>query len=346
MSTPIQSGANGRLTSATEPNPMEWSALDGRSIELAARQIVNLAPHFLNSEAADERVEIQLPRLGLLEIEIPVPAEHWESVRDLASCLDRLDIHSAFIRRLKAQIDQGSAIFQAGFELELDRRLRAHQAVREEIRGYLQAITSSVSQHRNRLSATRVESAGPRPAIAKVTILFLGANSLGSPLELDQEVSKIQGNLKLARERDHLVLKQEWAVTVDSLLQALLDESPTIVHFSGHGKTSGIFLDDRCGGPREVPAEALSDLFRLFRDTVHCVVLNSCYSEHQASAIRQHVPYVIGMRAEIPDSAAIAFSTGFYKAIGAGRDVPFAFDMGEVRMKMEGFEGTTVPILI
>jgi hypothetical protein len=318
---------------------MEWNALDERSLELAARQIVRLAPRFLNSEADDERLEIQLPRLGLLHVEIPAPAEHKELVADLESCLERLDIHSAFIRRLKAQIEQGMGIFQAGFEIELDRHLQARQATWEETRGYLQAITASLSSEPNRSIAEN----GPEPA--KTTILFLGANSLQSPLELEKEVSRIHNNLKLSRERENLVLKQEWAVTMDSLLQALLDESPTIVHFSGHGNESGIILNDE-RGPREVLAETLSDLFKLFSDTVHCVVLNSCYSEHQAHAIRQHIPYVIGMRSKIQDSAAIAFSTGFYKAIGAGRDVPFAFDMGEVRMKMEGFKGETVPILI
>jgi hypothetical protein len=135
-------------------------------------------------------------------------------------------------------------------------------------------------------------------------------------------------------------------VTVDSLMQAMLDESPTIVHFSGHGTESGIILEDESGEPKVVPADALSSLFRLFRDTVQCVVLNSCYSESQARAIRQHIKHVIGMRAGILDSTAIAFSTGFYKALGAGRDVPFAFDMGGVSIKMESASGEDIPILI
>ena len=57
---------------------------------------------------------------------------------------------------------------------------------------------------------------------AKVTILFLGANASASPLQLEKEVSKIQENLKLAKERDNLVLRQEWAVTMDTLMQSTL----------------------------------------------------------------------------------------------------------------------------
>lgn len=327
----------------SEPDPMEWNAVDERSVELAARQIVRFAPHFLNSHAADERLEVHLPNLGLLQIEIPAPSEHRALVADLESCLERLDIHSAFIRRLKAQIELGGGIFQAGLEIELARHLQARRDTREETRSYLQAITASLSLKPSLPAAERTK---PEHVNAKATILFLGANaSPESHLQLETEVSRIQHNLRQSRERENLVLKQEWAVTMDSLLQALLDESPTVVHFSGHGTESGIILNDE-RGPREMPAEALSDVFRLFSDTIQCVVLNSCYSEHQANAIRQHIPFVIGMRARIPDSAAIAFSTGFYKAIGAGRSVPFAFEMGEVRMKMEGFNGDPAPILI
>ncbi len=180
----------------------------------------------------------------------------------------------------------------------------------------------------------------------KIRILFLGANSSDSPLELEKEVKKIQTSLKLAKERDNLELKQEWAVTVDSLIQAMLDESPTIVHFSGHGGELGIALQDDTGDSQIVPTDALSDLFKLFKDTVRCVVLNSCYSESQAQAIRQHIPHVVGMRFAISDLAGTAFSTGFYKAIGAGRDIPFAFDMGKASMRMEGFSGEKVVALL
>lgn len=180
----------------------------------------------------------------------------------------------------------------------------------------------------------------------KIRILFLGANSLISPLELDKEVRKIQTSLKLAKERDNLDLKQEWAVTVDTLMQAMLDESPTIVHFSGHGKESGIVLQDEIDEPKVVSPDALSDLFKLFKDTVRCVVLNSCYSESQARAIRQHIPYVIGMRSGILDSAAVAFSTGFYKALGAGKNIPFAFDMGRASIRLEGFSDESNLVLL
>lgn len=181
---------------------------------------------------------------------------------------------------------------------------------------------------------------------AKVTILFLGANRALAPLQLEEEVSKIQMNLKMSKGRENLVFRQEWMVTIETLMQSILDESPNMVHFSGHGEESGIVLQDPYGKPAVVTAEALGSLFKLFKDTVTCVVLNSCFSEHQAIAIREHIPYVIGVRSEIPDFAAIAFSTGFYKGIGAGRNVPFAFELGKVAMELLGVAGEDATVLL
>ncbi|HYJ80101.1 MAG TPA: CHAT domain-containing protein, partial [Longimicrobiaceae bacterium] len=181
-------------------------------------------------------------------------------------------------------------------------------------------------------------------ALGRVRILFLGANSTVDPLDLEREVSRIDTQLKLARERE-AELKQVWAVTIDALIQALLDEQPAIVHFSGRGTESGIMLRDEVGAPRKVSGEALAKLFELFKETVRCVVLNSCYSEVQATAIRRHIPFVVGIRSARTDAAAVAFSTGFYTAIAAGKDIPFAFEMGKTRIRMEGTGGEDLVML-
>jgi hypothetical protein len=169
----------------------------------------------------------------------------------------------------------------------------------------------------------------------KIHILFLAANSVNRPLDLDWEIKRIEADLRAAKERDRLEFKLVVAATIDSMMQAMLDDSPTIVHFSGHGQTEGILLRNEAGQSQLVSGKALASLFKLFRETVNCVVLNACWSEPQARAIREHIPHVIGTRAQIADDNAVAFSTGFYKAIGAGRDVPFAYEMGLARVQVE-----------
>lgn len=185
-----------------------------------------------------------------------------------------------------------------------------------------------------------------RPPADRVRILFVGANSTLEPLDLEREVSRIQHDLRMSREREALEFRHVGAVTSDTLVQAMLDEAPTLVHFAGHGGAGGIYLRDEAGNPRLVSGDALASLFALFRDTVECVVLNACWSEAQAHAIRRHVPHVIGTRARIQDAAALAFSAGFYKAIGAGKEIPFAFEMGKARVHMEGCGGEDLLVLL
>jgi hypothetical protein len=188
-------------------------------------------------------------------------------------------------------------------------------------------------------SSPELPRSEPLPAASgsgKTHILFLAANSVARPLEVDWEIKRIQADLRAAKERERLEFKLVVAATVDSMMQAMLEDPPTIVHFSGHGTTEGILLRDEAGKPHLVSGKALASLFKLFSETVSCVVLNACWSEPQARAIREHIPHVIGTRAEISDDTAVAFSTGFYKAIGAGRDVAFAYQLGLARVQAEG----------
>ncbi len=198
-------------------------------------------------------------------------------------------------------------------------------------------------------TAYNSSSAGKPPlsGTGKTKILFLAANPINTTrLRLDEEIQKISLNLKLAKERDNLILSQEWAVTPDILMQAILDTSPQIIHFSGHGEQEGIYLEGEQGKPQLVGAEALASLFRLFKDSVQCVLLNACYSAAQAEAIKEHIPHVIGMSSAIPDTSAISFTTGFYKAIGAGRDIPFAFELGKTAVQLQGNTGSELPMLL
>ncbi len=116
-----------------------------------------------------------------------------------------------------------------------------------------------------------------------INILFLAANPKATPpLRLDEEIRGIDEALRASQGRNRFLLEQQWAVRVSDLQGLLLRHRPDIVHFSGHGSpASTIILEDASGYPDEVPSAALSDLFRLLKDNIRCVVLNVCYSEGQ-----------------------------------------------------------------
>jgi CHAT domain/Right handed beta helix region len=180
-----------------------------------------------------------------------------------------------------------------------------------------------------------------------VKILFVSANPVATArLQVDKEQREIDHELRLSRSRDRFDLIIADAARPEDLQQALLDHEPQIVHFSGHGSSEGVILEDDNGEPKLVSATALANLFKLFSGKVQCVLLNACYSEAQAKAIAQHVPYVIGMHSEIPDGTALKFATGFYKGLAAGKTIEFAFDLGVNAVQMDGMEGAAVPQLL
>ena len=83
-----------------------------------------------------------------------------------------------------------------------------------------------------------------------------------------------------------------------------------------------------------VYTDPLANLLKLFSNDISCVFLNSCYSKHQAVAIRKFIPHVRGMNGEVSDEIAIKFATLFYQAIGAGKSIQFAFEFATISIKL------------
>ncbi|MGC1309036.1 MAG: hypothetical protein WA885_17555 [Phormidesmis sp.] len=208
--------------------------------------------------------------------------------------------------------------------------------------------------------------------LSTLTVLFLAANPAGSsPSRLGQEAREIGEGLLRARDRDRFHFEQRWAVRARDVRLALLECNPQIVHFSGNREpdnreetasgfnqntevdpeladprlAEGLVFEDNTGRPSQVSPQALADLFKLFSDQVNCVLLNGCYSNSQAQAIVEHIPYVVGTRQAMTDSVAMAFALGFYDALGAGRSIEFAYKLGCSSIPMEGLPEHLMPVL-
>jgi CHAT domain len=182
----------------------------------------------------------------------------------------------------------------------------------------------------------------------KIKVLFLAANpDYTSPLLLGEEVRRIEAEVRAAEWRDSVEFVSKWAVQPDDLQRALLEHRPQILHFSGHGSPAGDLLlepgmDASPQGlpgrdrdlvvaeslPAPVSLSALVGLIRTLKDNLKVIVLNACFSESQAAALAECVDGAIGMREEIGDRAALIFSSAFYRAIGYGRSLQVAFDLG------------------
>lgn len=179
------------------------------------------------------------------------------------------------------------------------------------------------------------------------SILILASNPKGtSKLRLDEEIREIDQGLQRSQKRERFSLKQQWAVRPRDIYRSILDVRPQIIHFCGHGSgNEGLVFEEESGETKLVGAEALANLFELFSPQVECVLLNACYSEIQAQAINQHIDYVIGMKQEIGDRAAINFAVGFYDALGAGESYEFAFKLGCHAIEISGIKEQSTPVI-
>lgn len=195
----------------------------------------------------------------------------------------------------------------------------------------------------------------------RTTILILASNPSGTGiLQVEVEHSRISNKIQESDHADAFRIKSKKAVTLSEFQEYLYDERPTIVHFSGHGEKSnpevqdvirrglnlsgdtgqqapqddtGIILyDESKRNPLFVNTAVVKRIFKTMVERqgipIKAVLFNSCYSEAQAEALAQIVPYVIGTSWSVRDDAAIAFATGFYSGIARGEDIRSACDFG------------------
>lgn len=172
-------------------------------------------------------------------------------------------------------------------------------------------------------------------SFAPMKILILASNPR-KDLNLDREIRDLRDVIEKSRNHQQFEVEDALAVRVGDLQDLLFKHEPQIVHFCGHGGGQpGLVFEGNDGQEQWVRTEALRDLFRLFSKKVGCVLLNACYSESQANEIVNHVDYVIGMNQEIRDDAAIAFSKGFYRALGYDCSVEEAYEFGCNAIQLE-----------
>ena len=182
----------------------------------------------------------------------------------------------------------------------------------------------------------------------RINLLFLAAQAMDLEFVCHaREFKKIRERLEASPERDVFKLIKEDAVRPTDLVPHFRRYRPHIVHFSGHGTSTQqiVFVDDQ-DHSKPVDPNAVLDLFARFRKQVRVVVLNACYSHHQAEGIVQHIDCAIGMDRAIGDEAAIAFAQEFYGALGRGDSVKEAFEDAKVSMRLAGNPTAVEPQLL
>ncbi len=221
----------------------------------------------------------------------------------------------------------------------------------------IQWMRQSVAQAERVRAALGVVSGGHAPAgvtalvptstTAPRTILFLASEPTDAGrLRLGREVEAIRDRLRVEIAQGRLRLDSRWAVRPRDLSHVMHDARPRLVHFSGHGSSDHrLVLEGDDGTMTGLAPDALAGLFEHFPE-VEGVVLNACWSDDQAEALACCVPHVAGMRDAVSDRAAIAFASGLYGALAAGRSFPEAFELGCVELRLLGIPEHLTPVLM
>lgn len=185
----------------------------------------------------------------------------------------------------------------------------------------------------------------------KIKILFLAANpeDTVSPLRLDKEYKDIAARIRRSPARDLLTLFAEWSLTPDELQETLLENSPHILHFSGHGaddENKGIALEDASGNTVLINKKAFARLLNLLEDNIRIVLLNACYTKSQAALLTDTIDFVIGMNRPIGDEPARIFASHFYQALAYGRSVQKSFDLALTQLDIKDTNQSDIPELL
>jgi hypothetical protein len=94
-----------------------------------------------------------------------------------------------------------------------------------------------------------------------------------------------------------------------------------------------------------VPAEAFVAAINGLDETPVLVVLNSCNSSAQLTALLGKVAIAIGMSDTIGDPDAITFATRFYRTLAEGQSVNAALAIARADMQMNGLPDYDMPTL-
>lgn len=215
----------------------------------------------------------------------------------------------------------------------------AYTVVSEQVVGEVPIQLQSSTPVTVQPAAVRQPERRGQQAAAKppIKILFLAANPLDMVrLQTGEEMRAIDQALRQAEYRT-FELALGPAVRIEDLQELLLRHRPDILHFSGHGiATKEIILHNAQGTSVAVAGAALGRLFRVLKDNLRCIVLNACYTADNAAGLAQVIDCVVGIEDVISDNASIQFATAFYRALGYGRSVQEAFELGQVQIELAG----------
>jgi hypothetical protein len=176
-------------------------------------------------------------------------------------------------------------------------------------------------------------------------ILFL----LSSPhqdLSLDEEYRSIEKAIERNSNKGDVELIVKLSTRIEDLIEALNQEKPHIVHFSGHGNSKGelMFTGDNMEN-MPITSNILLNLFKASKENIKLIFLDACHSHTQAQVLSQEIDYLIGMNDFISEKTATTFSTSFYASLASNKSIQESFEQAKVILEVKHAHEKEIPLL-
>ena len=178
-----------------------------------------------------------------------------------------------------------------------------------------------------------------------IKLLFVAANPNNTQaIDISGEQRAISEAIRKSLHGANIQIVTELAVRSGELGNLLDHHKPDIVHFSGHGLTSGAMaFEDETRQLQPVTIAAFADLISTRRGNIRLVVLNACWSGTLAQQLAAENCIAVGMGRAIDDVSASAFAAEFYAALGYGYTVSEALQVGQNAINMRNLPDAAVP---
>lgn len=194
-------------------------------------------------------------------------------------------------------------------------------------------LVSAVGMACSRIRAS-VKELGTRTKKRSLLAVFSNPSDCHR-LRCDIEMRTISSALQTTPVIDGIEIKSEWAVQANDLDKILFKHRPEILHIACSTSGEDLLFDNEMGNSQLVNQESMLAFLQPISSDLDCVLLSACNTDWLAHSLSEAIYCAVGMPGIISDEAAIAFTSGFYTAIGQQSDYTAAYHSGIAKMRLQ-----------
>lgn len=175
-------------------------------------------------------------------------------------------------------------------------------------------------------------------------LLVMGADTDDTkPLRLEERFVSLCGALN---ETGAYEIRRKFRIRKEDIVQQIGAIHPDILHFVGHGDSSGsLFLHtDGCEVDPLRP-ERMKGVLEFCSPWLKVLFLGACYSLQHAQTAAESIDAVIGMSAEIAVDAELDFAKTLYLSLASGASLGDSFNCAKSQLKLVSPAYADIPVL-